>query len=235
MKATWVHRNSCHLKANQKRRHNIWNGMCGSGKPFWICFGATGPSSSCCFLGVHLLWEHQAPPCFSSLFILWPQASLLTSSQPQSHRLFSPSGGGDSIFSSQLPLLLHRTHINWKISSCTWDSQCMIYSSLTSAQPLPLSPQPSINQEFRQPPWSNLNQTAPVGTTACSSCLEEDAVYPETWAVSSICMNKQLWRVRLKLLRKHSPKHVLHCIIRSNKDSGIRIWLSVLLMLHGVQ
>lgn len=50
--------------------------------------------------------------------------------------------------------------------------------------------------------------------------------------LSCICMNKQLWRVQLKLLCKHSPKYVLHCIIPSNKDSGIRSWLSVLLMLH---
>lgn len=53
--------------------------------------------------------------------------------------------------------------------------------------------------------------------------------------LGSIYMNKQLWKVQLKLLCKHSPKYVLHCIIPSNKDSGIRIWLSVLLMLHGVQ
>lgn len=60
---------------------------------------------------------------------------------------------------------------------------------------------------------------------------------PAEWLqlLGSICMNKQLWRVQLKLLCKHSPKYVLHCIILSNKDSGIRIWLSVLLMLHGVQ
>lgn len=51
--------------------------------------------------------------------------------------------------------------------------------------------------------------------------------------LGSICMNKQLWRVRFKLLCKHSPKYVLY-VIPSNKDSGIRIWLSVLLMLHGV-
>lgn len=107
--------------------------------------------------------------------------------------LSGPFDVGDSLFSSQLPLWLCRIAINCKVSSCTGDSQCMIYSCFHSRPTF--APHPSALHQSRA------QATSPVRSKPnCSrgnhsmlqfgrgGCLPGGGFS----CLSSICMNKQL-------------------------------------------
>lgn len=219
-------------KSEMKTWHlgiKIW----ASDKPVGICLGTMGPWSPVA------LWEQVSGSSWHLLHFsplpLAPGLSLDLATPTELPSVLSgPVDGGDSLFSPQLPLCSAESPSTAEFHLVLGTDSAWSTATLASVQPLLLIPQSNISQQLKQPPWSNLKQTAPVGTAACSH-LEGEAVCTEASAVSAICMNKQLWRVQLKLLCKHSPKYVLCCIIPSNKDSGTGIWLSVLLMLHGVQ
>lgn len=231
----WLHRNCCQLKTNQRWKHDILEykyepviNQLGSVLEPWnhdlqlLC-----GNRSVAAAGTSSLYFSPLP--------LAPGHSLDLATPTELPSILSgPVDGGDSLFSPQLPLCSAESPSTAEFHLVLGTDSAWSTATLASVQPLLLIPQSNISQQLKQPPWSNLKQTAPVGTAACSH-LEGEAVCTEASAVSAICMNKQLWRVQLKLLCKHSPKYVLCCIIPSNKDSGTGIWLSVLLMLHGVQ
>lgn len=128
-----------------------------------------------------------------------------------------------------------------KFSSCTrdfsivtGDSQCMTYCFFHFC--LTFAPHPSSVYQSK-------SQTTSLVKSEPNCSSESHTLCPygggdclgRGWSLGVSFAYKWLWSVQWKLLCKHSSKYVLHCIIPSNKDSGIRIWLSVLLMLHGVQ
>lgn len=236
-------RNCCPWKMNQEGIHDVTKiKMCLWRKQFRI-HRPTFPISLHANTSVVKSLVHLSHPIFPS--ILWPPG--LFSGASHIHKATCCSLGVSfmdgtlfSLSSLAFPALQHQ-HQLYKISSCTRavaqslgaaSDDLQLLSLLSNPCSLPLIP-PSVKHSGVLP-GSALSQTALLGATR-APFWRRRLPAKRLQLLSCICMNKQLWRVQLKLLCKHSPKYVLHCIIPSNKDSGIRIWLSVLLMLHGVQ
>lgn len=232
--------NCCPWKMNQKGIHYVTKiKMCQWGKQFGIHRPTFRISLHANTSAVKSL-VHLSHPI--SLSILWPPGLFSGASHLPAVHSVSPLRKAllFSLSSLAFPALQHQ-HQLYKISSCTQavaqspgaaSDDLQLLSLLSNPCSLSLIP-PSIKHSGVLP-GSALSQTALRGATH-APFRRRRLPAKRLQLLSCICMNKQLWRVQLKLLCKHSPKYVLHCIIPSNKDSGIRIWLSVLLMLHGVQ